>query len=219
MRLGNIFRNRTHRPARKLSRTVRRKGPSARRQLVLEPLEERHLLSVVTITADDLGGNGSNNSLADEFRLLRNGTDLEVYIDGNLSSTTPLAGLTGINVQGSSDSDTLIIDLSGGTFAVPIFFDGEALGSSLVDLDQLVLVGDPGSPIGRMSYFAGALFGGSADDGQIVIDPDDNAGPGAGYPGHPGAWNGDEMFISFQNLSPVIDTVPAAQLDIFATNT
>ena len=218
MRLGNIFRNRTVRSARKPGRPVRGKARSARRQLVLESLEQRHLLSVVTITADDLGGNGSNNSLADEFRLLRNGTDLEVYINGNLSSTTPLAGLTGINVLGSSDSDTLIIDLSGGTFAVPIYFDGEALGSSLVDLDQLVLVGNPGSPIGRMSYFAGALFGGGADDGQIVIDPDDNAGPGAGYPGHPGAWNGDEMFITFQNLSPVTDTVPAAQLDIFATN-
>ncbi|MGB9690349.1 Ig-like domain-containing protein, partial [Thermogutta sp.] len=219
MRLGNIFRNRTYRSRRKLARSIRSTGRSARRPLVLESLEQRHLLSVVTITADDLGGNGSNNAVPDEFRLLRNGTDLEVYIDGNLSQTVPLAGLTDIVVQGSSDSDKLIIDFSGGTFAVSIFFDGEALGTSLVDVDQLVLVGDPGSSIGRMSYFAGALFGGGANDGRITIDPDNNAGPGAGYPGHPGAWNGDEMFITFQNLSPVIDTVPAAQLDIFATNT
>ncbi|GAB4131525.1 MAG: hypothetical protein Kow0040_10920 [Thermogutta sp.] len=185
----------------------------------MEPLEQRHLLSVVTISADDLAGKASNDGLADEFRLVRNGGNLEVLIDGTLSQSLDLATLTGVVVQGSSDVDTLIVDLSGGIFSLPagIQFDGEALGANVSSGDTLVLTGDPGTAINRISYGSGPRLGLGPNDGGILIDPDDSTGVGGGFPTLSGA-NGDEVLIQFFNLSPVIDTVPAAQLDVFATN-
>ena len=229
MRLSNIFGYRGfwsegREPSRKNG--MRKRGKKASRSrarraraLHMEPLEQRHLLSVVTISADDLAGNGSNNGIADDFRLLRNTGNLEVYLNGTLSQTLDLDTLDGLSVLGSSDADTLIIDLSGGTFSLPlgIQFDGEALGLNTSPGDTLILTGDPGSVIGRITYGSGPSIGLGASDGGIIIDPDDNNGPGGGFPSLAG-FNGDEMLIQFFNLSPVIDTVPAAQLDVFATN-
>ncbi|MGQ9503918.1 MAG: Ig-like domain-containing protein [Thermogutta sp.] len=218
MRLDNIFGLRQQ----DLSRRPRRKGKRGlkkhRRQLLLEPLEQRHLLSVVTISADDdPGGNGTNNGIPDLFRLVRQGDDLEVYINGNFVTASPLADLTAVQVLGSSDQDALEIDFSGGAFATSIQFNGEALGSNSLPQDSLTLIGDPGTPLGRVTYAAGPLFGGGAGDGRIIVDPDDNNGPGGGLRTGFAGWNGDELMIQFANLSPVYDVTPAVQLDIFAT--
>ncbi len=218
MRLSSIFGRRW--------RLATQFGPSRRsiftgrsqrrtRGLALEPLEHRRLLSVVSISADDLGGNGSNNTLADEFRLVRNGGNLEVFIDGNLSQSLSLATLDGVSIAGSSDTDTVVIDLSGGLFTLVsgILFDGEQLGPNTTPNDTLVLTGDPGTTVGRVGYFSGPNLGDGSDDGLVLIDPGDSAGAGVS-----GVLNGDELSVRFFNLQPVIDTVPATQLDIFATN-
>jgi len=219
MRLDNIFGVRGENTSRRQRRKAKRGLQKTRRQLLLEPLEQRHLLSVVTLTAnDDPGGNVANNGVADLFRLIRSGSNLEVYVNGNLFTSTPLAGLTAVQIGGSSDADALEIDFSGGTFATTIQFNGEALGLNPGPQDALILTGNPGSAVGRITYASGPLFGGDQDDGFIIVDPDDNNGPGGGYTTGFAAWNGDEMMIQFANLSPVYDVVPAAQLDVFATH-
>ncbi|HOP76785.1 MAG TPA: Ig-like domain-containing protein [Thermogutta sp.] len=218
MRVSSLFGFRQGGVSRGQQRKAKR-SRRTRRQLLLEPLEQRHLLSVVTITAnDDPGGNGANNGIADLFRLVRNADDLEVYVNGNFVTSAPLAGLTAVQVGGSSDADELQIDLSGGAFSTTIQFDGEALGLNVAPQDSLTLLGDPGAPIGRVTYAAGPLFGGGADDGFIILDPDDNNGPGGGWNVGFATWNGDELMIQFANLSPVYDVVPAAQVDVFATH-
>ena len=219
MRLDNIFGLRRQDTSRRQQKKAKRGRSKPRRQLLLEPLEQRHLLSVVTISADDdPGGNGANNGVPDLFRLVRQSDDLEVYVNGSLVTSTPLAGLTAVHVNGSADQDTLEIDFSGGTFATTIQFDGAALGANVSSDDSLTLLGNPGAPLGRITYASGPLFGGNSSDGWVIIDPDDNNGAGGGFNTGFAGWNGDELMIQFANLSPVYDVVPAAQLDIFATH-
>ncbi len=67
-----------------------------------------------TISANGSGGNGAGNGMADTFRLVRNGANLEVYLGNNLSQTLTFASITNLTVQGSSDNDTLTLDFSGG---------------------------------------------------------------------------------------------------------
>jgi Ca2+-binding RTX toxin-like protein len=86
-----------------------------------------------TIDASGTGGNGT----ADAFAIRRNGANLEIYLNGNLSQTFA-AALTGtITINGSGDHDTLTADFSGGN-PIPIggiLFAGNGAG----DNDTLVL--------------------------------------------------------------------------------
>jgi Ca2+-binding RTX toxin-like protein len=80
--------------------------------------------SIPVIDANDVGGNGQNNGIADDFRIVRNGANLEVYLNGNLSRIQPFAEVTQIIINGSNDADTLTIDQSGGFINVPVNFTG-----------------------------------------------------------------------------------------------
>lgn len=70
----------------------------------------------VTVNADsDPGGdNVAGNNAGDIFRLVRAGTNLETWINGELASSTVFATIASLTVNGSGDDDTLIMDLSGG---------------------------------------------------------------------------------------------------------
>ncbi len=86
--------------------------------------------SIPVIDADDVGGNGQNNGIADTFRLVRSGANLEVYVNGNLSRIQPYTEITSIVVNGSGDNDTLTIDQSGGFIDRPVSFTGGGQTSS-----------------------------------------------------------------------------------------
>ena len=126
------------------------------------------------------------------------------------------AAVTGA-IEAEAGSDVLRIDHSmatGGLVTGTFAFHG-GLGS-----DWLVMQGDPGLPAAaRETYVTGPSIGLTSSDGFLLIDPDDSAGGGADYPNYPAltSLSGDELLVSFTGLSPIIDTTPSPQLDVFAT--
>lgn len=128
----------------KLRRSCRKQAGSSQqrrkltRSLRLEPLESRAMLADYTINAaGTASGNGMNNAVADDFRLVLNSgrTAVVAYINGIASSTTmTLSGLGRITIEGSGDNDTLTLDDSNGIIAAPngIIFTGAAGTNRLV---------------------------------------------------------------------------------------
>lgn len=89
-------------------------------------------------------GNGMNNGSPDSFRLQRSGANLELYIDGALARSLPLANVQEVVIEGSSDADTLVVDYSTGYWSVPdgVTFDGNLHGIDTGENDQLTIVAD-----------------------------------------------------------------------------
>lgn len=131
-------------------------------------MSERDLI----IHANRVGGNGKNNSTADNFRLITNGPNLEIYIQGTLSRSVPIAGINSILVEGSSDNDTLeissdLLNLVGGTTFSGLgginTLDGPALNTTwnITGLNAGVM----STPSGSMSFTSVQnLAGDSATD-------------------------------------------------------
>ncbi|MBI3798416.1 MAG: hypothetical protein HY268_15815 [Deltaproteobacteria bacterium] len=113
----------------------------------------------VVVTADDSGGNGTANGRQDEFRLVRNGAVIEIYVEGILSRSLPLDTLQTLTVNGSADDDTLTVDFSGGnpTPSGGLFYNGGDNG-----FDTLRLAG---GSLGKIAY---TYF--NPTDGAINID-------------------------------------------------
>jgi len=84
-------------------------------------------------------GPAANDGDPDEFRLVRNGANLEGYLNGALVFARLFVGLPPISVIGSTDNDTLIIDFSSGdpVSAAGINYNGGGPG----DHDTLTLTG------------------------------------------------------------------------------
>ena len=165
---------------------------------------------VISANADPGGDNVADDGAADGFRLVRNGANLEVYINGDLASTETYADVATITVNGSGDDDTLTVDHSGGLINRVINFDGNAI-TNAADNDTLVHVGDPGAAVIRETYLVGA----TEDAGTWILDPNDSMGAGA-----LGATDGDESIVNFTNLEPADSSVPAVIFDVvfFAGN-
>ena len=155
MWLANSLRARTksilssNRPSRAAGK---RKAQS--RRLRLESLEPRAMLA-------DYAVNATQDGSADAFRLVANGTNVQVYVNETLNQTIPLSGLGKITVTGSSDADTLTIDSSGGPFAVPngITFNAGGGVNTLVANSQtsngdIINVRPTGAAAGTISYIA-----------------------------------------------------------------
>jgi len=143
--------------------------------------------AVAVITADSVGGNGTDNGTPDIFRLVRNGPDVVLNIDGKFSRSFAFDSLYTIIVDGSGDDDTLTIDFSQGT-PVPyggLTYNGQDNGSGG---DSLEIVGGTMSSVG---YEYTGL-----SDGVITID---------------------ESIVRYTGLEPVIDLVPAATFTINGT--
>lgn len=98
------------------------------------------LITEFAVHADLGGANGRNNGEADTFRLVANGEHIELYLGDSTTPSFfyPLATTITIEVQGSSDDDTLILDQSGGFISATIVFSG---GDGL---DTLRIVGTAG---------------------------------------------------------------------------
>ena len=114
--------------------------------------------SVPVIDAGDFGGNGIANGTADSYRLVLNGTNLETYLNGTLSRTQPIAEVTNIVINGSSDQDTLNLDFSGGNFLA-------AAGFSFTSIENLVVTGTGAND----TAFATATGGGALNFGITGI--------------------------------------------------
>lgn len=121
------------------------------------------LCSSVSVDADGPGGNGKDNGAADAFRVVLNGGNLEVYIDGALSQSESLAGTTTLTIEGSSDDDTLTVDLAGGN-PVPaggLIFHGRSQSTE----DTLRLTGGTAA----VSYAFTDLQDGTVEvDGRVI---------------------------------------------------
>ena len=173
------------------------------------------------------GQDDLNDNEADTFLLQRDAatrTWIEAFTNGLAQPRVPLAKVWRIDVRGSADDDLLTIDAENGLIATlpggAIYFDGAYHADPDDRLtpthDALQLTGDPGIAIARETYAMGsaihALWGldVDADASVFIFDPDGLSGVGSQLP--PG---GDEQTVWLQAPTSVIDTIAAAELDLF----
>jgi|GEM_PF-2946039 len=110
-----------------------------------------------------LDAGASQGDLArDSFRLVRNGSDIEFYVNGSLVRSTPAAELNSITVNGSSDDDTLHVDHSAGSISVPVSFVGGGEHSAPGDLLRVT-----GSSVQTAIYLPDAATPGA---GTVTVD-------------------------------------------------
>ncbi len=172
------------------ARRRRRLGP------LIERLEDRRLLSValnggiVDFSGDSNAANTNDRLL---IRLDAAGTSIEFVENGALTDSEPLASVSQINVWGLAGDDTLTVDNGNGLIIVAggIHYDGGA------GVNSLVMQQTGGVAPSSSSYTPGPA-----------------AGAGSSSFGGPGG----SQTIVFQNLAPVIDTVPSPSLTINANN-
>ncbi|WP_197451927.1 S8 family serine peptidase [Rosistilla carotiformis] len=120
----------------------------------------------VVTADDDAPHSASGDGLADEFRVVQNGDNVEVYVNGNLVFDEPEAAMEGLTIRGSSDNDTLTVDVRGGLIPLAnnIRFEGQA------GFDRLNVVDATGTLFTNEAIHVGALPGDGTHtlDGQIV---------------------------------------------------
>ena len=81
----------------------------------LVPIEIVATASTWTVSTDDHpNGNEADDGFADTFRVVRNGTRFEVYINDVLTAQAEEVSVTNLVINGSDDDDILILDGSGG---------------------------------------------------------------------------------------------------------
>ncbi len=185
-------------PCRQITRSAgRSRGRAARRHPTalhglrgLEALESRVMLSISP--ALQVNGDQDFAGENDTFILQRDSSDpskLDVSVNGT-SSQVNLSDFSQINVNGLGGNDTLIVDSSNGLVNLPINYDG-GTGFNALKLVQ------------------------TGSDTQVTdtysVGPNNGQGTSAFF-GESGTQS-----VFFQNLTPVIDTVPSATLTVNAT--
>jgi len=109
-------------------------------------------------------GPQANDGAPDTFRLVRNGADLEGYLNGVRVFVREFADVTDLSVHGSADDDTLIVDFSGGDPlpSTGLAYDGGGPG----DHDTLVLTG---GTVGSVVYTPFDAHSGTVSvDGELI---------------------------------------------------
>jgi hypothetical protein len=121
------------------------------------------------------------------------GTFIQFFENGTLEFTATLSVVTQINVFGFAGNDTLIVDSSNGLISVAngIRYDGDG------GFDVLRLLQTGGPTQTSDSYSVGPAIG----SGKSVIEG-----------------SAETQTVFFENLSPVLDLVPAASLTVNATS-
>src|SRR3989441_290641 len=120
----------------------------------------------VTVLEDTTidAGPGAGDGVPDEYRVVRSGGDLLVSLHGSVIFTNPFASTPSLTINGSTDDDTLIVDLGGGN---PIPAGGIAYhGGGPGDHDALIL--ENGSPETIAYTFIDASSGTVAVDGAVI---------------------------------------------------
>lgn len=107
----------------------------------LVPIEIVSAATTWTVSADlHPNGNEADDGAADTFRVVRNGSRLEVHINGTLSAQAEAASVLDLVINGSGDDDILIIDGSGGDPLPASGFTFSAGSQASVDGDRLHFV-------------------------------------------------------------------------------
>jgi len=166
-------------------------------QLSVTPLEDRRVLSLspVLFNADtqqlDLSaGSLAGDQQADTFRLMRQGDELLVAIDGQEVFRARWDSVAQINVHGSTDQDTLIVDLSGGPLLCRGGVDFQGGGSGTGTDALLLQRGAATEPLVGVDYQLS-----SPGSGSVTV----GAGDGTSH-------------ITFHNVQALADESHAAQL-------
>ncbi len=120
----------------------------------------------VTVDEDSSidAGLQANDHADDTFRLFRDGANVKVALNGTVVFVRAAADVTGMTVTGSSDNDTLIVDLSGGDPlpAGGLAYDGRGPG----DHDTLTLTG---GTVGSLVYTPADAHSGTVSvDGKLI---------------------------------------------------
>ncbi|QDV81290.1 dockerin type I domain-containing protein [Planctomycetes bacterium TBK1r] len=136
-----------------------------------------------------------SDNVADQYTIEISGADLQVNdsINGTLLSRVPIATITNIAVQGSSDQDTLTIDYSGGVIVTPISFNGA---------DPLNDPNNPGVPGDALQLVNGATL---MVEHQFAAPINDQMGGTISI-----QFNAvDSGTIQYTGLEPIVDNLSA----------
>ena len=142
------------------------------------------------IDADDPGGNGVDNGQADEFRLVKNGAFMQVYIDGNFSQQLLYSTVRSVTVNGSGDNDTLLVDNGNGFLGFDVNFNG-GLGAD----DSLRING--GATAAATGLYQTGLPDATGHSGVVKYQ-----------------FGASELVIAFNGLEPIEDLMVAASFTI-----
>jgi Ca2+-binding RTX toxin-like protein len=111
------------------------------------PIDILAAATPLTFSANDrLTGNDADDGNPDTFRLVRADDSLHVFINDELSYVAALDSVTTLTLNGSSDQDTLLIDLNGGD---PVPSGGVSFNSGLSTTDVLEVTGNVSVSIER----------------------------------------------------------------------
>jgi len=189
-----------------------------KRKLRLERFEERLLLAVTVQldtssnavllgTADaestviSVENNGATLRVADASGVTAN---LGFTQDGPQAATIPVADIAAVlNVSLAGGDDSLSVDVSGGLFHKPIYFD-----ASSGAMDRLEITGNLAAMVARESFLAGT----SAGSGSWILDPDDSLGSRL-----TGVLNGDEMTIDVVGVEQIDSDTLVQTFDFLLT--
>ena len=130
------------------------------------PIEIVATASTWTVSTDDHpNGNEADDGSADTFRIVRNGTRFEVYINDMLTAQAEEASVTDLVINGSGDDDILILDGSGGNPLSVGGFTFNAEGETSADGDRIEILSGTASSVIHTSSLTVAGTGTVSVDG------------------------------------------------------
>jgi Ca2+-binding RTX toxin-like protein/cyclophilin family peptidyl-prolyl cis-trans isomerase len=141
----------------------------------------------LTVTAaDHPGQTEANDGNADEIRVVRNGTVLEVSVNGRQTAQAEFVSVTTLTIDGSRDDDTLIVDYSGGN---PFPSGGIVFSGYTVDPDEVNPPADTGTD--SLEFTGGTI--------EEMIYSFVNA--------NDGSVNLDARLLAYTGLEPIVDNL------------
>ena len=136
----------------------------------LVPIEIVATASTWTVSTNDHpNGNEADDGSADTFRIIRNGTRHEVYINGVLSAQAEAASVTDLIINGSSDDDILIMDGVGGDPQTSGGVTFNAGGETSADGDRIELAAGTVTSVAHSSSLTVAGTGSFSVNGTTNI--------------------------------------------------
>ena len=131
----------------------------------LVPIEIVATASTWTVsTSDHPNGNEADDGAADTFRVMRNGTRLEVYINDVLTAQAESTSVTDLVINGSDDDDIVVLDGAGGNPLPTAGFTFNAGGQRSADGDRIDI------PAGTVFSVIHASSSNVAGTGSVTVD-------------------------------------------------
>jgi Ca2+-binding RTX toxin-like protein len=131
----------------------------------LVPIEIVATASTWTVSIDDHpNGNEADDGSADTFRIVGNGTRIEVHINDVLSAQAERLSVTNIVIDGSGDDDILMLDGTGGDPLPSGGFTFNGGGQTSADGDRIEAVNGTVNSVGHAASLS------MTGEGSITID-------------------------------------------------